>query len=350
MTVHVEAPSQVIQARPARELLAWARELVDPGLREAVDTLPPAMRRMAGYHFGWWEADGTPSRADAGKAFRPALALLAAEAVGGIPVVALPAAVAVELVHNFTLIQDDVMDGDRTRRHRPTVWSRFGTGQAIVAGDALLTLAYDLLAGTRHPAARQAARMLSAAVLDVLEGQQADLDFERRTEVSLDECLSMAEGKSGALLGAAVALGAAFAGGGPEQVARLRSFGEQLGLAFQLADDLLGIWGDPAVTGKPVHSDLRQRKKSLPLVAALTSSTPAGAELAGLYHGDRPLSEAEVRRTAELVDRAGGRRWCQARADGLLTEALRHLYAVAGDRRAAAELTGLAQLAVYRDR
>jgi geranylgeranyl diphosphate synthase type I len=342
MTVHTEA----IEARPARELLAWSRELVDPGLRAAVNTLPPAMRRIAGYHFGWWDAAGRPAHAVAGKTFRPALALLAAETVGGDPMVAIPGAVAVELVHNFTLIQDDVIDGDLTRRHRPTVWSVFGTGQAIVAGDALLTLAFDALAGHGRPAVR----MLSTAVLDVLEGQHADLAFEQRSDVDLDECLGMAGGKSGALLGAAVALGAAFAGGSPKQVARLRSFGEQLGVAFQLADDLLGIWGDPAVTGKPVYSDLRRRKKSLPLVAALTSGTGAGRELAVLYHRDEPLSDAELRRAAVLVEHAGGRDWCRSRAELLLAEALRHLHAAAGAQRAAVELTGLAQLAVHRDR
>jgi geranylgeranyl diphosphate synthase type I len=338
-----------IRARPVREILAWSRRLVDPALREAVDTLPPSMRRIAGYHFGWWDADGRLTGGGSGKGFRPALALLAAEAVAGDAAVALPAATAVELVHNFSLIQDDVIDGDLSRRRRATVWSVFGTGPAIVAADALLALAFDVLAGDGHPAGRRLPRLLSAAVLDLTEGEHADVSFEQRADVDLAEWQTMAEQKTGSLLAGACALGATLAGGTATQVVRLHSFGLQLGVAFQLADDLLGIWGDPALTGKPVHADLRRRKKSLPLVAALTSGTQAGAELAALYHRDRPLSADEVVRAAELVDLAGGRRWCQAKAEHLLAGALRHLHVAVGDSRAAAELAALAELAARRD-
>src|SRR5690606_7070502 len=180
--------------------------------------------------------------------------------------------------------------------------------------------------------------------------QHSDLDFERRTDVDLAECLRMAEGKSGALLGCACALGAMLAGGSAAQTARLHRFGRQLGVAFQLADDLLGIWGDPRLTGKPVHADLRRRKKSLPVVAALTSGTPAGAALADLYHRSEPLSDADLVRAAELVERAGGRDWCRARARELVTAALAELSAAVGQSRAAAELASLARLAADRDR
>lgn len=349
-------------ARPAPDVLAWGRELVEPALREAVQTLPPTMRRIVGYHFGWWEADESPrpGPANVGKAIRPALALLSAEAVGAAPHTALPAAVAVELVHNFSLIQDDVIDGDLTRRHRPTAWSVFGSGQAIVAGDALLALAYDALA-TGPSADWQAGQgLLRSTVLDLMEGQLADLSFEQRTDVAVGECLTMAEQKSGALLGGACALGAWLGNAAPRQVTGLREFGIQVGAAFQLADDLLGIWGDPTATGKPVHSDLHRRKKSLPLVAALNAGGPAAALLASLYYrtdaareaqsGQPTLSEAEVRRTAELIEQAGGRSWCQRQAADLLAGALDRLREAVGDSRPAAELAGLARLATYRDR
>lgn len=254
-----------------------------------------------------------------------------------------------ELVHNFSLLHDDVMDGDVARRHRPTAWRVFGPGAAILAGDALLTLASDVLASSGHPAAQQGARMLSAAVLDLLDGQSADVAFEKRADVGLPECLSMAEGKTGALLGCACALAALFGGGSPEQVEHPRGFGQRLGLAFQFVDDLLGIWGDPAVTGKPVYSDLRNRKKSLPVVAALTSGTPAGRELAELYHRDQSLSGTDLAHAAELVSIAGGRTWSQAQADDLLARALRHLRSAAPAARAAGELGALAHLATRRD-
>jgi geranylgeranyl diphosphate synthase, type I len=334
---------------PARETLAWSRALVDPALRAAVDTLPRAMRRIAGYHLGWWDEHGGTTPATSGKAVRPALALLSAAAGGGSPREAVPAAVAVELVHNFSLLHDDVMDGDATRRHRPTAWRLFGIGAAILAGDALLTLALDVLAASGHPAAGSAMRMLSAAVQDLVEGQCADVDFERLEDVELADCERMAAAKTGALIGSSCALGALFGGGATAQAQRLRAFGEHVGLAYQHVDDLLGIWGDPAATGKPVFSDLRNRKKTLPVVFALTSDTSAGRTLARIYRRPGELSDDDLRRAAAFVDAAGGRTWSRGEADELLALALAELDAV-GHGPAATELMALARLVTRRDR
>jgi geranylgeranyl diphosphate synthase type I len=335
--------------RQPREVLAWSRGLVEPAMRAAVDTLCDSMRRITGYHYGWWDENGQPVDADGGKALRPTLVLVAAEAAGGDASAAVPAAVAVELVHNFSLLHDDVMDGDVTRRHRPTAWSVFGRNAAILAGDALLTLAFDVLAGSGHPNSQEGMRILSAAVQSLVDGQSRDVEFEERTDVDLAECLSMARRKTGALLGCSTAIGALFGGGQPARVDHFRGFGNELGLAFQLVDDLLGIWGDPAVTGKPVHSDLYNRKKSLPVVVALTSATAAGRELYELYHADRSLSGAEVEHAAELIDLAGGRAWSQAQADERLGRAMHRLLSADPVPRAAAELAGLARLATRRD-
>lgn len=336
--------------RSARETLDWSSAAVIPALRAAVDTLPASMRSIAEYHFGWSDEHNHPTIADGGKAIRPALVLLAAEAVGGRPASAVPAAVAVELVHNFSLLHDDVMDGDLTRRHRPTAWSVFGSNAAILAGDSLLAVAYDTLAASDHPAARDCLRILNAAVLNLINGQSADLAFEKRTDVGLPECVSMTQGKTAALLGCTCAMGALFGGGHQQQVEHLHRFGAHLGLAFQHVDDLLGIWGDPVVTGKPVYSDLCNRKKSLPVVAALNSGTPAGRELALLYHRSQSLSDPDLVHAAELVDRAGGRAWSQAQADELLTQALGELRSADPAARPAAELVTLARLATRRDR
>jgi geranylgeranyl diphosphate synthase type I len=336
--------------RSAHEVLSWSRFGVEPALRTAVERLPESMRIIAGYHFGWRDEHGQTTGGNGGKAIRPALTLLAAEAVGGVAAAAMSGAVAVELVHNFSLLHDDVMDRDTTRRHRPTAWSVFGINSAILAGDSMLMLALDVLADSGHPAAQQGTRLISGAVQALLDGQAADLAFEERGDVDLLECVRMAEGKTGALLGCACEIGALFGGGRPEQVAHLRGFGEALGLAFQFADDLLGIWGDPEVTGKPVYSDLRNRKKSLPVVAALNSGTEAGRELDGLYHSEQPLSAEELSRAARLVEQAGGRAWSQARADDLLDRARTHLAAAEPSPRAAAELDAVAELASHRDR
>ena len=342
------APELRPETASARETLVWSRVMIEPALRAAVDTLPASMCRVAGYHLGWQDEHGGAVSAPPGKAVRPTLVLLSAAVTGGSPREAVPAAVAVELVHNFSLLHDDVMDGDATRRHRPTAWRLFGMGAAILAGDALLTLALDVLAASGHPASGQAMRMLSAAVQDLVDGQSSDMAFEQRGSVDLPECETMARHKTAALIGCSCALGALFGGADEARVRRLRTFGEHLGLAFQHVDDLLGIWGDPSATGKPVFSDLRNRKKSLPVVFALTSDTTAGRELAALYGRTEPLADHELERAAALVEDAGGRDWSQAEADALLDRALDQLD-LTDHGIAAAELAALARLVTRRD-
>ncbi|MFI5609501.1 family 2 encapsulin nanocompartment cargo protein polyprenyl transferase [Amycolatopsis sp. NPDC051903] len=333
------------RARTVPEVLAWSRGRWEPAMRAAVDRMPESMRRIAGYHFGWWDGSGSGGAVPSGKALRPALVLLSAEAAGGDPADAVAAAVAVELVHNFSLLHDDVMDGDETRRHRATAWTVFGTSPAILAGDALLALAFDVLA-VDGPAS---ARVLSTAVLELLHGQSEDLAFERRRSVDRASCVRMAEGKTGALLAAACTLGVLAVGGRGEHVSGLGAFGQALGLAFQHVDDLLGIWGDPEVTGKPVCSDLQNRKKSLPVVAALAEDTAASHELAALYRQEAPLSATQLRRAAALVESAGGRSWSSSEVSRLLAAALSALSATAPVARPAAELTSLAHHITRRD-
>jgi geranylgeranyl diphosphate synthase type I len=331
--------------------LGWAvidsrRSVFDAFLRAAVATLPASVGRIAGYHLGWLDENGDPVVANSGKAIRPTMVLLASEAVGGSTEVALAAASAVELAHNFSLIHDDVIDRDLRRRHRPTAWSVFGVGPAVLAGDALLALSYEVLAGSGHQSAGEVATMLSTALTGLSEGQCQDLAFEQRSDVSLSECLGMVERKTALLMSCACASGAAFGGGRPAQVERLRNFGRYFGLAFQLVDDLLGIWGDPAVTGKPVYSDLQSRKKTLPVVVALTSGADAARELASLYSRPGLLSHGELLRAAELTERAGARDWCEAQLKLFLSHALQELDRSEPTARGAAGLRSLMSLIV----
>jgi geranylgeranyl diphosphate synthase, type I len=335
------------EGRSAAEILAWSRTVFDPALRDAVDSLPASMRHIAGYHLGWWDADGVPAQANGGKAIRPALALLSAEAVGGTATDAVPAAVAVELVHNFSLLHDDVIDRDETRRHRPTAWAAFGLGNAILAGDALLTLAVDVVVaqeGAGSTTAKEQVKSLGDTVQALIDGQFADVSFESRSDVSLEECVHMAENKTGALLSCSCAVGAMAGGGSALQVDHLTQFGARLGLAFQVADDIQGIWGDPKVTGKPLHSDLRNRKKSLPVVAALQSPSRAAEELARWLASDQEPTAPDLLRAAELVDQAGGRLWSQSQLAALQTEALSHLQPAGSTAHASAELRAMARL------
>ncbi|MEU6217086.1 family 2 encapsulin nanocompartment cargo protein polyprenyl transferase [Streptomyces sp. NPDC047022] len=332
----------------ATAILERARAAVDPELRRAVDSLPGPLRRIARYHFGWEHADGTPASGNAGKAIRPALVLTAARALGGREAVAVRAAAAVELIHNFTLLHDDLMDRDATRRHRPTAWTVFGDADAILAGDALQALALGLLAQDRHPVSGAAAARLAACVVELCAGQQTDTAMERRgpDEVTLDEVLATAEAKTGALLGCACSLGALYAGADDEDVEALDAFGREAGLAFQLIDDVIGIWGDPSRTGKPAGADLMARKKSLPVVAALASGTPAAADLAELYRG--PYTEGELERTVLAVEQAGGRDWAQLQAADRMGRAMQELSRAVPDPEAAGGLLALAEFVTRR--
>ncbi|MFF8266155.1 family 2 encapsulin nanocompartment cargo protein polyprenyl transferase [Streptomyces sp. NPDC016562] len=340
------------EGQEAAALLERTRETVNPHLRRTVESLPGGMRRVAMYHFGWERADGTPAAGNAGKAIRPALVLAAAQALrgpeGGRDEEVVRAAAAVELAHNFTLLHDDVIDKDVRRRGRATAWTVFGTADAIIAGDAMMALALRLLAEDPHPAAAAASSRLAACVIELCAGQQADCAFEQRASVSLDECLAMAMAKTGALLGCSCALGALYAGAGPDEVDAMDAFGREAGLAFQLIDDLIGIWGDPGHTGKPAGADLIARKKSLPVVAALTSGTAAGEELAALYAG--PMTGDDVRKAADAVDRAGGRDWAQAHAADRMGRAVQQLSRAVSDLGAAGGLLALAEFVTRRTR
>ncbi|MGP3999895.1 family 2 encapsulin nanocompartment cargo protein polyprenyl transferase [Streptomyces sp. 8N706] len=346
----VDTFTQSRECREAADLLERSRKTVNPALRAAVDSLPASMRRIAAYHFGWQDAHGAATGGNAGKAIRPALVLAATRALGGRAEQAVRAAAAVELVHNFTLLHDDVIDRDPTRRHRPTAWAVFGVPHAILAGDALHSLALRILAQDPHPAATEAAGRLAACVVELCDGQYADCAFEQRSDVGLDESLAMAESKTGALLGCACALGALCAGAGTSAADAMDAFGREAGLAFQLIDDLIGIWGDPASTGKPAGADIVARKKSLPVVAALTSGTPAAAELADLYAMEGPLDGDDLRRAADAVERAGGRDWAQREACVRMASAMDRLARAVPDLAQAGDLLSLAEFVTRRNR
>jgi geranylgeranyl diphosphate synthase type I len=330
--------------------LASSKSAVEPALRAAVDRLDPTCARVAAYHLGWIDADGRAA-AGGGKAVRPALALLSARAAGATEAVGVPGAVAVELVHNFSLVHDDLMDRDMQRRHRATVWAVWGPSTAILVGDAMLALAHQVLAEAQPAvAATKASCLIGTATQDLIHGQIDDLAFEQRSSVSLDECLSMAAGKTGALLGCAAAIGAVLAGAPEVTVTALATYGEQLGLAFQIIDDLLGIWGESSVTGKPVGSDLRARKKSLPITYAAHSGTEAGHRLAAWLASDAAPTDADVDRAARWVEAAGGRDWALLEAGARLTLAEAALARADIPDEVRDELTALGQFVVSRDR
>ncbi len=301
------------------ELLSRYRAELERAL-EAASARGLPLYRLVRYHLGFDEANGVSGNGSyLGKALRASLVLFAYEALTGEdwrP--ALPAAVAVELVHSFSLVHDDIQDRDEERHGRPTVWRLWGSGQAINVGDALRELAalslHSLVENFPAEVVLRAARVLDEATLAMIEGQYLDLSYEERWDLTVEDYLEMVARKTGALLGAALELGALLAR--PDEPGMLQHFREVgcwLGLAFQARDDLLGIWGDPRRTGKSASSDLRNGKKSLPIVYALSSSGPEAAELRRLYSLPR-LNEKELAQILGLLERCGAREWVQARA------------------------------------
>ncbi len=242
---------------------------------------------MMHYHLGWADEALQPSTVTSGKRIRPLLCLMACEAVGGNPVDAVPAAAAVEILHNFSLVHDDIEDGDETRRHRPTLWALWGVPQAINVGDGMFALAYTALlrAGRRaasdapSPAAHAAlaaTELFSQACIKLTEGQHLDLSFEERLDVSASEYLQMIEGKTAALIAGSASLGARFGGADLRQERLLGSFGRNLGLAFQIQDDILGIWGRPGADGGKRQATISyDARRVFPLLYA--SEHPASA-------------------------------------------------------------------------
>lgn len=279
-----------------------------PALHQAMrlQRLPEATRlgQMAAYHLGWCDAQGRPDGAPAGKLLRGSLCLWAAESYGLDTATALPVATAVEWIHNFTLVHDDIQDGDRQRRHRATVWAVWGAEQAINAGDGLHALAYEvILSGRGRPQRRlRAARALNRGVLTVIEGQCLDLDLEGRIDSSTATYLRLAAAKTGALIGAALEAAALLAGVSTAATSRLRRAGTELGVVFQIRDDWLGTWGDSRITGKAAGADLARRKVTFPVVVAHERLRGAArAELRRLYASPGPDQDQIL----TLLDAAG---------------------------------------------
>lgn len=333
---------------PVPEVFVRARELLDPAMREAVGRLSPSIRRVVTYHLGWIDAAGEPVENPGGKAVRPALAFASARAVGPSAQAALPGAVAVELVHNFSLLHDDVMDRDVERRHRPTAWALMGEGEAILAGDALLAMAQEALIVPPSPERLRAASALSMATAEMITGQAEDLAFERTQDVGSDECIAMLEHKTAALMACACKVGAILGGGTDEQVEALGDFGRSLGLAFQAVDDTLGIWGNPAVTGKQAWSDLRRHKKTLPVVSALEKGGPAAEGLRRFLASTDPPDE-EIAAAARLVEENGGKDRALEVAVESLDRAMSHLDRIEAHPEGRLDLEAIADFITTRD-
>jgi geranylgeranyl diphosphate synthase type I len=301
-------------------------EAIEAALRRAVQPADEARlgdyRGMLAYHLGW-EGEGAGPEAR-GKRIRPLLLLLTCASAGGNWQLALPAAAAVELIHNFSLIHDDIQDNSPLRHGRPTIWKRWGVPQAINSGDAMLTLAHlsalRLAETLAAEVALQTGIILQHACLQLTKGQYLDLAFEALEKLSLDDYWGMVSGKTAALLSACTEVGALTARVNSVRREAYRRFGQSLGLAFQALDDVLGIWGDAASTGKSAESDLLAGKKSLPVLYGLQQGGPFARRLS-----QGQLEPEEIPAFAAQLEAEGGRRYAQEAASRLTAEALQAL-------------------------
>jgi geranylgeranyl diphosphate synthase type I len=318
-TRYVELIQNALQSEITR-LRKPSSSLMIPGL--------DSFYGQMGYHLGWLDAQLLPIQPQTGKLLRPTLLLLAYEAVGANGCTfkreekrhldrALPAAVAIELFHNFTLVHDDIEDGDRERRHRPTAWAVFGTPLALNLGNGLASLSHMTLLslfdeGVSTNLIARLGSCFDRTALTVTEGQHLDLCFETQEQVTIPHYLEMITRKTAALMACATEMGAMLGCNNEQAITALRQFGLHLGTAFQIRDDLLGIWATRAESGKTPAGDVLRRKKTLPVLHAIQHASPQDhAWLRTFYSQQEAPDSEQVGQVLSILEHTRSREYCQ---------------------------------------
>ena len=311
-------------------MFARYKDLIESELGRSVpETDGQDLHLLLNYHLGWVDRQGNraTSPSSQGKALRPTLCMFACEALNPHHARATPAAAALELIHNFSLLHDDIQDQDLERRHQPTAWSLWGIPEALVAGDAMqstgdLAMLRVAEEGASPEVALKVSSILTGSYLEMIEGQCLDLEFEGRTDISTDEYLHMIACKTGALIRCGLEAGALLADGDEATVRAFAEFGEGLGRAFQIRDDYLGIWGDEATLGKATGNDIRRRKKSYPVVFALERASGAALDDLQKIYSQAELQEDDVQRVLAILDEVGARESAQNLTESAANRAL----------------------------
>lgn len=306
---------------------------------------------MMKYQLGFVDEKFTCSAQNRGKRIRALCCLLTHEAITDHWSVALPLAAAIELVHNFSIIHDDIQDESAERRHRPTVWKLWGKPQAINVGDGMYVLSHLALLRLRDKGVDttrilKLTAVLGETCLSIAEGQYLDIEFENRSDVSTADYMQMASGKTAALLSASTQLGAMLASDNEQLISNYQQFGYHLGLSFQIIDDILGIWGDPKVTGKPVADDIIRCKKTLPIIYALEQDESGRLNQAWQK---RSLGREDVRIILGLLDEVGAQDYAKRLADKHYRQAMTKLDSTGIENQAQDRLRSLARFLVERE-
>jgi len=329
------------------------RDTVRVELKKVIDSCPPALCNMLRYHMSWQDEHGHPCSKESGKFIRSTLCLLSCQAVGGETSQVMPAAAAVELIHNFSLIHDDIEDTSYERHHRPTVWKLWGQSQAINAGDAMFTLAYLALLklkekGIADEKVASSIKMLSLACAELCEGQYLDVEYENRLDITVEDYLDMAAKKTAALLAVSTSLGAYLGSEDGKLVDFFHLFGEELGIAYQICDDILGIWGVEEKIGKPT-SDISQRKKGLPVVYGLQNSEGEARKRLEKLYSQKSIEGDGITEVKKILDQLGARDYAENLAEQYYCKALTHLEATRLDTSRQASLKETACSLLKRD-
>jgi len=300
---------------------------------------------------GWENEKGCAHQGKPGKFIRSILHLLSCQAVGGDTAQVLSSAAAVEFIHNLSLIHDDIQDRSHERRGRPTVWKLWGKTQAINIGDfmfALASLALLKLRDNGVPSEEvvHSFHLLAHACKELCEGQYLDVEFENRVDITVEDYLNMIRKKTAALIAASTSMGA-YLGKGGEKVQYFYQVGEALGMAYQIRDDILGIWGRKESTGKSIQEDLRQRKKTLPVVYALRESKDK-AKLERIY-SQRRIDNRDVPIVVGILDQSGARNYAQNLVQQYCHRALEQLEASGVERNRQAPLKQITHFLAKRN-
>ncbi len=332
-------------------MFAAHREGISAALRQKLTGELPVYG-MLRYYMGWEDTDGNPTVGTEGKYLRPTLCLFACTATGGTQRQAMPAAVALELIHNFSLIHDDIQDKDETRHHRKTLWPLWGIPKALVAGNVLRIVAdtalEDLLTqGLPQQRAISVAGQLTNAYLGMIEGQYLDMSFEGKHDVGLQQYVDMIARKTGVLICCSFTIGALI--GSPSVAGAFHKCGEALGFIFQVRDDILGVWGDEASTGKPVGADIRRKKNSFPAVYAMSQATGANKQrLLEIYTKPEP-DDTDVADALQIMDSVNTQQHAHSLAAERAEHALNALAAAELDRQAFSEVEDLIKFLLVRE-
>ena len=328
---------------------------IEPYIRKLLADVDPMPKGMIEYHFGWVDRNFKPINESHGKRLRSTMCLLAFEAVDGDYRSCIPLAACIEMLHNFSLIHDDIEDGDEQRRGKPTVWKIWGVPLAINAGDLLHTLSYVALTGLHESAAFSSHSVLEVydvilgTTLKLTKGQHIDLELEDQTEVSVETYLKMVYGKTASLIEGATWAGALLASDDRSLADHYRAFGRNLGIAFQIRDDTLGVWGDAKITGKTRANDVMRKKKTFPVLFGFENAGDGDlAQLRSIY-AQEIVSPADASVVVEILTRTGAYERTQELAQEYYHRALDNLALANIDNEPQRQLLDIGRFLVERN-